>query len=63
MSIWVIVAGCAAVAAAAVAAFLLARSRAKAKPAEDAPRAADSMRRVAAADMPSTDRRMRDSRF
>lgn len=63
MSAWIVVLGCAAVAAAAVAAFFLARSRAKAKRAEDALRAADRMRLVPDADLPSTARRLRDSRF
>ena len=59
MSVWVIIAGCAAVATAAAAAFILARARAKAKRAEDAARAQDRMRRVAATDMPSTIKRLR----
>ncbi len=63
MSVWVIVAGCAAVATAAVAAFFLARSHAKAKRAEDAARAQDRMSRVASRDLPSTARRLRDTRF
>ncbi len=64
MSAWTIVLGCAAVATAAAAAFLLARYRAKAKRAEDAARAQDRIRRVAAADMPSTIKRLRgDSDF
>ena len=63
MSAWVIIAGCAAVAIAAAAAFFLARSHAKAKRAEDAARAQDRIRRVAATDMPSTIKRLRDSGF
>jgi len=59
VSAWTIVLGCAAVAAAAAAAFFVARSRAKAQRAEDALRAADRMRRVPDADMPSTARRLR----
>ena len=59
MSAWVIVAGCAAVATAAAAAFFVARYRAKAKRAEDAARAQDRIRRVPAADMPSTIKRLR----
>ena len=59
MSVSVIVAGCAAVATAAAAAFFVARSRAKAKRAEDAARAQDRMSRVASRDLPSTARRLR----
>lgn len=63
MSAWQIILGCAAVAIAAAAAFFLARDRAARKRAEDALRAADRMRRVPDADMPSTAKRLRNSRF
>jgi len=63
VSVWVIIAGCAAVAIAAAAAFILARARAKAKRAEDAARAQNRMSRVASRDLPSTARRLRDSGF
>lgn len=63
MSAWVIVAGCAAAAIAAAAAFVVARDRAARQRAEDALRAADRMRLVPNRDLPSTARRLRDSRF